>query len=131
MWRAAFLPCPMATVTVRSAGTMSPPAKMPSCEVIMLGPTFTTPPSISRPGTRSRSERSTSCPSAITTESASSVSNSPVGCGTPFSSSCIFSTVIAPSPASLMVDSHLMSTPSSIASCTSKSCAGIFSRVRR
>ena len=37
MWRAAFLPWPMATVTVRSAGTMSPPAKMPGMPVIMFG----------------------------------------------------------------------------------------------
>jgi hypothetical protein len=29
MWRAAFLPWPTPTVTVRSDGTMSPPAKMP------------------------------------------------------------------------------------------------------
>ena len=29
MWRAAFLPWPTPTVTVRSAGTMSPPAKTP------------------------------------------------------------------------------------------------------
>ena len=35
MWRAAFLPWPMPTVTVRSAGTMSPPAKIPGWPVIM------------------------------------------------------------------------------------------------
>ena len=29
MWRAAFLPCPTPTVTVRSLGTMSPPANTP------------------------------------------------------------------------------------------------------
>ena len=39
MWRAAFLPWPTATVTVRSAGTMSPPAKMPGWPVIRSGPT--------------------------------------------------------------------------------------------
>ena len=41
MWRAAFLPWPTATVTVRSDGTMSPPAKMPGRPVIMSGPTLT------------------------------------------------------------------------------------------
>jgi hypothetical protein len=35
--RAAFLPWPTATVTLRSAGTMSPPAKMPGWPVIMVG----------------------------------------------------------------------------------------------
>ena len=39
MWRAAFLPWPTPTVTVRSAGTMSPPAKIPGWPVIMFGPT--------------------------------------------------------------------------------------------
>ena len=97
----------------------------------MLPSTLTTPSSIERPGTPSSSERSTSWPSASTTESASSVSNSPVGCGLPFSSSCIFSTVIDDSPACLIVDSHLTSTPSCSASSSSDSCAGIFSRVRR
>ena len=53
MWRAAFFPCPMATVTVRSAGTMSPPAKIPGCPVIMFGPTWTTPSATSIPGTPS------------------------------------------------------------------------------
>ena len=38
MWRAAFLPWPTPTVTVRSAGTMSPPAKIPGWPVIMFGP---------------------------------------------------------------------------------------------
>ena len=38
MLRAAFLPWPMATVTVRSAGTMSPPAKTPGWPVIRFGP---------------------------------------------------------------------------------------------
>ena len=47
----------------------------------MSGPTLTTPFSITIPGACSRSERSTSWPSASTSESASSVSNSPVGCG--------------------------------------------------
>src|SRR4029453_9943254 len=51
MFLAAFLPWPIATVTVRSAGTMSPPAKIPGWPGIMFGPTRTTPSSISRPGT--------------------------------------------------------------------------------
>ena len=132
MCRAAFLPWPTATVTVRSDGTMSPPAKMPGCPVIMFGPTLTTPSAISSPGTPSSSDRSTSWPSASTSESASRVSNSPVGCGKPLASSAIFSTVIVPSsPIRLIVDSHLTSTPSCSASSSSDSCAGIFSRVRR
>ncbi len=36
MWRAARLPCPTATVTERSKGTMSPPAKTPGQPVIMV-----------------------------------------------------------------------------------------------
>ena len=40
MLRAAFFPCPTATVTVRSAGTISPPAKMPSWPVIRSVPTW-------------------------------------------------------------------------------------------
>jgi len=59
------------------------------------------------------------------------VSNSPVGCGKPDSSSAIFSTIRVASPASLTVVSHFILTPSCSASSTSKSCAGIFSRVRR
>ena len=43
MWRAAFLPWPVAIVTERCAGTMSPPAKMPGRPVIMSGPTTTVP----------------------------------------------------------------------------------------
>jgi hypothetical protein len=50
---------------------------------------------------------------------------SPVGCGKPLSSSAIFSTVSVPSSACLIVDSHLIITPSCSASSTSKSCAGI------
>ena len=49
------------------------------------------------PARLSSSERSTSWPSASTSESASSVSNSPVGCGKPLASSAIFSTVNVPS----------------------------------
>ena len=37
-------------MTVRSDGTMSPPAKMPATPVIMLAPTWTTPSFTSRPG---------------------------------------------------------------------------------
>ena len=71
MCRAAFLPWPMPTVTVRSAGTMSPPAKTPAWPVIMSGPTCTTPSSTSSPATPSSRERSASWPSASTSESAS------------------------------------------------------------
>ena len=43
MWRAAFLPCPTPTVTVRSLGTMSPPANTPGAPVISDADTFTVP----------------------------------------------------------------------------------------
>ena len=39
MWRAAFLPCPTPTVTVRSLGTMSPPANTPGQPVLSEGDT--------------------------------------------------------------------------------------------
>ncbi len=75
MLRAACLPWPTPTVTVRSAGTMSPPAKIPAWPVIIRSSTFTTPSSTSRPGTPSSSDRSASWPSASTSESASSSSS--------------------------------------------------------
>ncbi len=131
MLRAAFLPWPTPTVTERSSGTMSPPAKTPGQPVIMFGPTATTPSSTSSPGTPSSSERSVSWPSASTSESASSSSISPVGWGKPVSSSSIRSIISLPSSTCLIVDSHLISTPSSSASSTSDSCAGIRSRLRR
>ena len=103
MWRAAFLPWPTATVTVRSAGTMSPPAKMPGWPVIMSGSTTTVPSDLNAmPGTVRRKPLSLSWPSASTTASASSVSNSPVGCGRPLSSSVIRSTVSVGPTISLM-----------------------------
>ena len=78
----------------------------------MFGPTCTVPSLIASPGTPSSSDRSTSWPSASTSESASSVSSSPVGCGKPLASSAIFSTVSVPSSAMfLIVDSHLIKTP--------------------
>src|ERR1039458_7874553 len=43
MKRAAFLPCPVPTVTVRSAGTMSPPANSPGEPVIIDADTITVP----------------------------------------------------------------------------------------
>ena len=95
MFPAAFLPCPTPTVTVRSAGTMSPPANTPGQPVIIDGETRTVPsllelhPGHVRAGTRCRS----SWPSARITVSAASVSNRPVGCGNPVSSSSIASTV--------------------------------------
>ena len=128
MFRAAFLPWPTPTVTVRSAGTMSPPAKTPECPVIMFGPTATTPSSTSIPGTPSSSERSASCPSASTSESASSSSVSPVGCGKPVSSSSIRSSSSLPPSKRLTVESHFIITPSSAASSTSNSWAGMRSR---
>ena len=71
--------------------------RCPDGPVIMLGPTSTVPSLSVSPGTPSSSDRSTSWPSASTSESDSSVSNSPVGCGKPLSSSFIFSTVSVPS----------------------------------
>ena len=85
---------------------------MPACPVIMFAPTCTVPSLISNPGTPSSNDKSTSWPSASTSESVSSVSNSPVGCGKPFSSSCIFSTVSTPSSMRLMVESHFIMMPS-------------------
>jgi len=121
----------MATVTVRSDGTISPPAKIPGCPVIRSGPTSTTPSEKVTPGTPSRTDRSAFWPSASTRQSASSSVNSPVGCGKPVSSSFIFSITSLPSSAWATVDSQRMVTPSSSASSTSMSWAGIFSRVRR
>ena len=43
MKRAAFLPWPTPTVTVRSEGTMSPPAKTPGHPVIIELETMTVP----------------------------------------------------------------------------------------
>ena len=63
MWRAAFLPWPTPTVTVRSLGTMSPPAKTPGQPVISDGDTFTVPSrSNSTPGTARRKPVSVSWP---------------------------------------------------------------------
>ena len=121
MQRAAFLPCPTATVMVRSAGTMSPPAKTPRQPVIMSGATLTTPSVISSPWTSDRNDRSTSWPRARMSESASMVSNSPVGWGLPCASRVIFSTVNVPPCSALMVESQRNMMPSSIASWTSKS----------
>ena len=55
MWRAAFLPWPTPTVTVRSLGTMSPPANTPGQPVISDVDTCTVPSrSNSTPGTSRR-----------------------------------------------------------------------------
>ena len=63
MCRAAFFPCPTPTVTVRSAGTMSPPAKIPGAPVIIPAETCTVPsPANSTPGTRRRNPESDSWP---------------------------------------------------------------------
>ena len=75
MLRAAFLPWPTPTVTVRSLGTASPPAKTPGAPVISVeGVTWTTSPSKSTPGTVARNRVSLSWPSARITVSASSFS---------------------------------------------------------
>ena len=86
-----------------------------------------TPP----PGTACRNAVSVSWPSAKITVSAASVSNRPVGCGNPDSSSSITSTCSCGPSNALIVRSQLIRTPSCSASCASCSCAGICSRVRR
>ena len=79
MCRAAFLPCPTPTVTVRSLGTMSPPANTPGQPVINDVDTTTVPSAVnSTPGTWRRNAVSVFWPSARITVSAASVSNRPV-----------------------------------------------------
>ena len=130
--RAARLPCPTPTVTVRSAGTMSPPANTPGHPVIRDLDTRTVPSrSNSTPGTARMKAASVRCPSARITVSAASVSNRPVGCGNPDSSSSITSTRNCSPSNAFTVRSQLMRTPSRSASRASSSCAGICSRVRR
>ena len=68
---------------------MSPPAKTPARPVIMSGPTLTTPSVTSMPAHALEAGEVGSWPSASTSESASSSSTSPVGCGKPVSSSSI------------------------------------------
>ena len=132
MYRAAFFPWPTPTVTVRSAGTMSPPAKMPGQPVIIEAETSTVPSLLnSTPGTRRRNSVSVSCPSARMRVSAASVSKRPVGCGNPFSSSSMTSTVSSGPSNAVIVRSQLIRTPSRSASSASSSWAGIRSRVRR
>ena len=132
MFRAAFLPWPTPTVTVRSAGTMSPPANTPGQPVIIDGETCTVPSrSNSTPGTWRRNAVSVSWPSARITVSAASVSNRPVGCGKPFSSSSITSIVSSGPSKAVIVRSQLIRTPSRSASSASSSWAGIWARVRR
>ena len=121
----------MATVTVRSEGTMSPPAKTPAIPVIIWELTWTTPSSMWMSRAFSMSPRSASWPNAMIRESAPSSSYSPVGWGNPWSSSSIFSIVSVPPSACLTVDSHRIMMPSSSASRTSESWAGMRSRVRR
>ena len=127
MLRAARLPWPTAAVTVRSPGTMSPPAKMPACPVIMSGPTMTVPSGLnSMPGTRFKkravgllAERQHD---GIGLEGLESP-RSAAAC--PFASSSIRSTVRVGPAISLMLASHLILTPSAIASSASKACAGM------
>ena len=122
MFLAAFLPCPTPTVTVRSAGTMSPPANTPGHPVIMDVDTCTVPSRLnSTPGTWRRNAVSLSWPSARITVSAASVSNRPVGCGNPFSSSSIASIVSSGPSNAVIVRSQLICTPSRSASSASSS----------
>ena len=82
MWRAAFLPWPTPTVTVRSLGTMSPPAKTPGQPVISDVETSTVPSRWnSTPGRARMKALSVSWPRARMIVSAASVSKRPVGCG--------------------------------------------------
>ncbi len=98
----------------------------------MCRSTCTTPSlPISTPGIASMKRVSAFWPSARIRVSASMVSSSPVGCGQPVSSSSIFSTVKLVCSIRLMVSSQRTTMPSSSASSTSKSWAGICSRVRR
>ncbi len=83
------------------------------------------------PGMPCRKPVSLAWPSARMTVSASSVSNLPVPCGRPSSSSSWISTVRSASPIELMVRSQLIRMPSASASWASDSWAGICSRVRR
>ena len=118
MNRAAFLPCPIPTVTVRSAGTMSPPANTPGQPVIIEADTITVPSRLnSTPGTWRRNAVSASWPTARISVSAASVSSCPVGRGKPSSSSSITSTVISGPSNAVIVCSQLIRTPSRSASC--------------
>jgi len=110
---------------------MSPPAKTPANPVIRSLPTSTTWSEKVTPGTSASTDRSASWPRASTRQSASRSSNSPVGWGKPDSSSRIFSITSLPSSARATVDSQRIVMPSSSASVTSESWAGIRSRVRR
>ncbi len=74
---------------------------------------------------------SVSWPSARITVSAASVSNRPVGCGNPFSSSSMASTVSSGPSNAVIVRSQLIRTPSRSASSASSAWAGICARVRR
>ena len=132
MWRAAFLPWPTPTVTVWSLGTMSPPANTHGQPVWSDVEIRTVPSSsISTPGTRRRKAVSDSWPSARITVSAASVSNRPVGCGYPDSSSSISSTWSSGPSKAVIVRSQWIRTPSRSASSASSRWAGICSRVRR
>ncbi|HLI15791.1 MAG TPA: hypothetical protein VKV23_07050 [Acidimicrobiales bacterium] len=118
--------------TVRSAGTMSPPAKTPGAPVIIEEDTTTVPSGArATPGTERRKAVSLSWPSARIRLSAGRVSRRPVGCGTPASSSSIASTTSSWPSKALMVRSQLIVTPSASASAASSAWAGICARVRR
>ena len=111
---------------------MSPPANTPGHPVISDVDTCTVPSrSNSTPGSARRKAVSVSWPSARITVSAASVSNRPVGCGNPDSSSSITSTCSSGPSNAVIVRSQLIRTPSRSASSASSSCAGICSRVRR
>ena len=76
---------------------MSPPANTPGQPVIIAGDTCTVPSlANSTPGTWRRNPVSVSWPRARITVSAASVSNRPVGCGKPDSSSSMSLDLSAP-----------------------------------
>ena len=111
---------------------MSPPANSPGQPVIIEGDTTTVPSRVnSTPGTDLRKAVSASWPTARITVSAARLSKRPVGCGKPFSSSSIVSTVSSGPSTAVIVLSQLIFTPSRSASSASCSWAGIWARVRR
>ena len=99
---------------------MSPPANTPGQPVINVGETRTLPSrSNSTPGRLRMKADSVSCPNAMITVSAASVSNCPVGNGRPDSSSRISSTCSSGPSKAVIVRNQLIRTPSRSASSTS------------
>ena len=132
MWRAAFLPWPMATVTVRSAGTMSPPAKRPAWPVIMVAGSTGDDAVVDLEARYAVEQREI--------DVLAEREHDRVGLERLELAGRLREALLVelhpldrqpPARRCLIVDSHLALTPSSSASSTSKSCAGIRSRVRR